>query len=201
MWSGRPRPPNYFAVAQRRGTACGAGAPACQPIFAVAQRRGTACGAGAPACQPIFAVAQHGEPHVGRAPPPAKLFAAVLTARDTIFVATGQDECSTPFVIPSPLPSTLSFRIRFSGEESAFPKSWIKKGGWPTFRGFRNVGYHRLQFFGFRHLHPTAPFATADSSPLKRIRNDKDNGTGPRSLSLPVLERQGGHVHPSLRFC
>jgi len=77
-----------------------------------------------------------GEPLVGRTcpelkakePSPANLFADVLTAGDTIFVVTGQDECSTPFVIPNLLPSTLSFRIRFSGEESAFPKSSIKKG-------------------------------------------------------------------------
>jgi hypothetical protein len=47
-----------------------------------------------------------GEPHVGQVPPPANLLADALTARDTIFVVTSQDECSPH----------LSFRIRFSSE-------------------------------------------------------------------------------------
>src|SRR5207253_4841078 len=45
-------------------------------------------------------------------PRPPTLLADVLTAKNPILIK-GQDECST----------NLSFRIRFSGEESAFPAS------------------------------------------------------------------------------
>ena len=45
----------------------------------------------------IFAVAQRrGNRMWGGRPRPPTLFADVLTARDTIFVVTSQDECSTP---------------------------------------------------------------------------------------------------------
>src|SRR5439155_16300046 len=49
-----------------------------------------------------------GEPRWSGRPRPPTLFADVLTAKNPISIR-GQDECST----------TLSFRIRFSGEESA----------------------------------------------------------------------------------
>src|SRR5207249_8197951 len=69
-------------------------------------------------------------------PRPPTLFADVLTTRDPTLVKR-HDECSTSIchpesapvhlVIPNPLqrcqytrPCTLSFRIRFSGEESVF---------------------------------------------------------------------------------
>src|SRR5438132_6097706 len=75
----------------------------------------------------------------GGRPRPPTLFADVLTTRDPTLVKR-HDECSTSIchpesapvhlVIPNPLqrcqytrPCTLSFRIRFSGEESAFPAS------------------------------------------------------------------------------
>src|SRR5213595_783780 len=86
----------------------------------------------------IFAIPQRrGNRMWGGRPRPPTLFADVLTTRDPTLVKR-HDECSTsichsesaPFhlVIPNPLqrcqytrPCTLSFRIRFSGEESAFP--------------------------------------------------------------------------------
>jgi hypothetical protein len=59
----------------------------------------------------------------GGRPRPPTLFADVLTAGDTIFVVTSQDECSTPPpVIYCNQHFDLSFRIRFSREESAFQK-------------------------------------------------------------------------------
>ena len=76
----------------------------------------------------IFAVAQRrGNRMWGGRPRPPTLFADVLTTRDTTLVKR-HDECSTS-ICHSESASTLSFRIRFSGEESAFvSKSWIKKG-------------------------------------------------------------------------
>src|SRR5213080_103332 len=53
-----------------------------------------------------------GEPRWSGRPRPPTLFADVLTAKNPISIK-GQDECST----------NLSFRIRFSGEESALPAS------------------------------------------------------------------------------
>ena len=83
----------------------------------------------------------------GGRPRPPTLFADVLTTRDPTLVKR-HDECSTSIchsesapvhlVIPNPLqrcqytrPCTLSFRIRFSGEESAFPANRFRKRGVP----------------------------------------------------------------------
>src|SRR5438093_8125477 len=78
-----------------------------------------------------------GEPRWSGRPRPPTLFADVLTAKNPILIK-GQDECSTNLSFrirfsgeesassichSESAPSTLSFRIRFSGEESAFPAS------------------------------------------------------------------------------
>ena len=133
----------------------------------------------------------------GGRPRPPTLFADVLTTRDPTLVKR-HDECSTSIchsesapvhlVIPNPLqrcqytrPCTLSFRIRFSGEESAFPANRFRKRASPLSRRAlpalcpKQIRI-RVRLQASRHgrtpaaPRPSGATATAPSSALPLIR-------------------------------